>query len=456
MNKTWSQAKSAIKKTTQPHIFKMWIEPIEFLNMEGHEIVLSCPNYFLKKRILDYYGLMIQKELEKEHGGMVKFKLVVAEKQPAESENEKGIVKPKDMGLRQTYLPFVDNKLVYGRMLRNDYTFDNFVVGNNSDFAYSAALSMASAKKMHQNSLFLLSHTGMGKSHLSQAVGHHILSDRPRDRVYYITAEDFTNEMIGAIKNSSIDNFKNKYRTQCDVLLLEDIHFLSGKEKTQVELTMTLDYLFEANKKIIFSSCNSPADIPKLNDQLKSRLSSSLISRISSPCFRTRVRILQKKVREKGCNIPGKVVDYLAGELTENVRQLESGLNGVVDKATILNLPIDIKLAEGVIENMVRASSAITIDAIKKLVCQNYNVTAKDLVSSSRKQAIVRPRQVAMYLSRKFTDQPLNVIGRSFNRYHATAIHSINKVESGIRLKNELGKQAAILMKKLDTGQFDA
>ncbi|MBU0991076.1 MAG: chromosomal replication initiator protein DnaA [Proteobacteria bacterium] len=456
MENVWSQAKSAIKNTIPPHIYKMWIDPVDYLDSSGNEIILSCPNYFLQKRILDYYGSMIQKELENKTGTPLKFKLVVSDTPSPFKEKEITTLSIQEMIPRQATLPFLENKLLYGRMLRNDYTFDNFVVGKNSDFAYSAALSLASSKKMHQNSLFLFSNTGMGKSHLAQAVGHHILSDRPMERVYYITAEDFTNEMISSIKNSSIDKFKNKYRTQCDVLLLEDVQFLTGKEKTQVELSITLDYLFEANKKIIFSSSQAPGNIPKLNDQLKSRLSSSLISNISAPGFRTRTRILQKKAKEKGCQIPGLVIEYLASELTENVRQLESGLNGVISKSSILNLPIDINLAESVVVNMVRTNSAITIDTIKKLVCKNYNVTVKDLVSSSRKQSIVRPRQMGMYLSRKYTDQPLNVIGRSFNRYHATAIHAISAVERGIKLKNDLGRQASILTNKLDTGDFEA
>ena len=180
-------------------------------------------------------------------------------------------------------------------MLRGNYTFDQFVVGENNGFAYSAALSLASKKNNQQNALFLLSKTGNGKSHLSQAVGHHILSEYPTERVCYITAEDFANEMVYAFQANSINKFKDKYRGKCDVLLLEDVHYLTGKNRTQIELALTLDTLFDANKKIIFSSCYLPGDIPKLNDKLRSRLSCGLISAMETPDYRTRVRILKKK-----------------------------------------------------------------------------------------------------------------------------------------------------------------
>ena len=294
----------------------------------------------------------------------------------------------------------------------------------------------------------------MGKSHLSQAIGHHILAEHPSDQVYYITAEDFTNEMIDAFRHDCVNAFKNKYRTGCDVLLLEDVHYLSGKERTQIELALTLDSLLESGKKIIFSSCNLPADIPKLNDKLRSRLSSSLISEIDPPGFGTRVRILRKKSQIYGEAVPDDVLQYLAGELTDDVRQLESGLVGVTAKSSLLGVPIDLDLAGSVVKNIVRRKKTITIDVIKKLVCKEYRVAVSDVVSKSRRQCFVKPRQIAIYLSRKYTDSPLQAIGRSFQRYHATALHSIKTVEKEVQLKGAVSRQVAYLSKKLETGQF--
>jgi len=294
----------------------------------------------------------------------------------------------------------------------------------------------------------------MGKSHLSQAIGHHILSQSKGERVYYITAEDFTNEMVRAFRQNCLDKFKKKYRDGCDVLLLEDIHFLTGKDRTQSELSLTLDYLLDARKRVIFSSCLRPNEIPKLSDQLRSRLSCGLISPIDPPDFRTRVRILAKKAKEKGYDLPMDVIEYLANELTDDIRQLESGLIGVVAKSSLLGVDVDIKLAESVVKAITQKQKKITVEAIKRLVCKEFNVTEKDIVSNSRKHSIVRPRQVAMYLARRYTDSPLQVIGKSFNRYHATALHSIGAVEKEIKNNGAFQKQLEILGKKIELGNF--
>ncbi|MBW2661187.1 MAG: chromosomal replication initiator protein DnaA [Deltaproteobacteria bacterium] len=446
MKSTWNNVKKAIKKQIPFHSFRMWIEPLAFVKFDGNCIFLSCTNSFSKKRIIDHYGTLIETEINNVSSNPCKFIIEINKK-------NSGTSKKKNCDF-QLPLPNENKYLLGGHFLRRDFTFDQFVVGNNNDFAYSASLSLASRKKGNQNSLFLLSKTGMGKSHLTQAVGHHILSEQTSDRVYYITAEDFSNEMVFAFRNNSIDKFKNKYRNECDVLLLEDVHYLSGKNRTQIELALTLDTLFEANKKIIFSSCYLPSDIPKLNNELKSRLSCSLISNIDSPNFRTRVRILQKKAKLNGYNVSEDIISYLAGELTEDIRQLESGLLGITARSSLLGISINRKLAENVVKNIIQQQKNITLDVIKKLVCKQYNISMNDIVSRSRKQNIVWPRQIAMYLSRMHTDAPLQTIGKSFNRYHATALHSIGVVEKGSRKDSAVKKQVEFLYRKLETGDF--
>jgi len=260
--------------------------------------------------------------------------------------------------------------------------------------------------------------------------------------------------MIHAFRHDSISNFKEKYRNKCDVLLLDDIHFLSGKERTQIELAQALDYLYEADKKIIFTSCCLPADMPKLSEQLRSRLTSGLISNIAPPCFATRVRILRKKSKTRGIRIPDNVTDYLADELSENVRQLESGLIGIAAKSSLLGAPIDMNLARSVVQNIAQHNKTITISIIKKLVCKDFSISEKDIVSRSRKQSIVVPRQISMYLARRYTQQPLQAIGKSFNRQHATAIHSIGIIDREMKKRGPIKKQVDYLCKKLDDGRF--
>jgi chromosomal replication initiator protein len=301
----------------------MWIEPLEFVSNDSYGFVLSTPNLYSKKRILSNYKHVIETEIKNIIGQTHKLKIDVAECKPVSKVELKVET--------QRNLPFDDKKpnLHGGRQLQRNFTFDQFVVGDNNNFAYSAALALASRKSAYQNALFLFSDIGLGKSHLSQSIGHHIMAKYPDERVFYITAEDFTNEMVFAFKNGTIDRFKQKYRNNCDVLLLEDVHHLSGKERTQIELALTLDTLFEAQKKIIFSSCHLPADIPKLSDKLKSRLTSGLISTIEPPNFRTRVRILNKKSQLNGYKIPPDITRYLASELITDIRQLDSQLRNL-------------------------------------------------------------------------------------------------------------------------------
>jgi len=447
MEAVWKNIKSAIRGRIPKHSFQMWIDPLELEKGANDNWTLVCPNFFSKKRVHDLYGELITAELNQQLGETCNLSFAVGGKSKPSSQSKKR---------HNNQLPLLNDSIRphRGRFFRKDFTFDDFVVGAGNDFAYSASLSLASGSERQQNALMLLSKTGMGKSHLSQAIGHHVLSQYPDERVYYITAEDFSNEMVQAFRQGSIAKFKGKYRNYCDVLLLEDIHYLSGKERTQVELALTLDSLFEAGKRIIFSSCYLPGDIPKLNDKLRSRLSCSLISNIEPPNFRTRVRILRKKACVNRYHMPDDVINYLAGELTEDVRQLESGLNGVAAKSSLLGSAIDLNLAESVVKNIVHQRKRITIDLIKKLVCKYYNCSIKDIVSRSRKRNFVRPRQMAIYLSRRYTDAPLQSIGKAFNRYHATALHSIHRIERGLKENSSIQKQVDFFHQKLESGKF--
>jgi chromosomal replication initiator protein len=425
----------------------MWIEPLTVCRDVDGMLIIECPNAFSLRRVQDQYGRRIQKEFKLRTGKICRFR-IATDPRASSAAIDALAFDP------QLSLPKMSQNVSGGRFLRRDFTFDQFVVGRNNDFAYSASLSLASNRQAPQNCLYLLSKTGLGKSHLAQAVGHHILQASPEERVYYTTAEDFSNEMVAAFRNDSLQKFKGKYRAKCDVLLLEDVHYLGGKDRTQQELAATLDTLFEAGKKIIFSSCYTPSSIPRLTDKLRSRFTYGLVSNIDPPDYGTRVRILEKKASSKSLQVPKEVIRYLASELSEDIRQLESGLLQVAAKSSLLGCAIDVKLAESVIRNIVRKRKTITIDVIKKIVCRHYGVAPKDLVSRSRRQSIVRPRQVAIFLARRYTDAPLQTIGKSFNRYHATALHSINCVEKGLKASTDLRKQVEYISDKLESGDF--
>jgi chromosomal replication initiator protein len=456
----WEEVKGQIKRTLPDHSYRMWIDPVELLGHDGHHIRLSSPNSYSVKRLKDNYLPIFMEEFSKlgHKDIQIEFKVTSQDKGGVRKNVKKSgsypalALKPKNS--KQMTLPGLNVRFNNGRLLKKGFTFDDFVVGRNSDFAYSASLSLAHGKRNGSNILYLLAKTGLGKSHLSQAVGHHIITHSQSKRVYYVTAEDFTNEMIHSIKTNTIDEFKERYRKKCDVLILEDIHFLAGKDATQKELAITLDYLFEADKKIILSGYELPDDIPKLNDQLKSRLTLGLVTEISAPDYETRVRILKKKSKALGYIIPKDVTEYIAQELSDNVRQLESGLFGVAAKGRLMGYDIDIELAKSVLANIMNIKKRITIESIKKLICDEFSLSEKEIISASRQQRIVKPRQIAIYLSRKYTDQPIKSIGSSFNRYHATAIYAINAVEKELKQKSVLFEQINYLSKKIETGKL--
>lgn len=452
METVWKNAKAAVRDQVSSNIYRLWIEPIQYVSTTDDDtLVLSCPNFFIKKRIMANYVGLINTELSRQADREMAFTIRVQSNTvsdgPVAAKSRK-----KESDEKQLYLPGLSAQPVNGRILRRDYTFDRFVVGQNSNLAYQAAFSLASSRGSDFNSLFLLSGTGMGKSHLSQAVGHRILSACPQERVFYISAEDFTNELVHSIKSNSLDTFKRRYRENCDVLLLEEIHVLSGRTRTQSELAMMIDHLYESGKKLIFSSCASPSEIPRMSDQLASRLGQSMMTVIEPPDFSTRVRILMKKAAARGLELPREVAEYMAGQLADNVRQLENGLIGVASRSCLMGDAIDLNLAEQVVKNIVSRKKSITVDSIAKLVGREFGTPVKDMVSRSRKKSVVRPRQVAIYLARRHTDEPLQAIGRKFNRMHATVIHSINSVEKELKLKGELYRQVEIIEKKLENG----
>jgi chromosomal replication initiator protein len=447
MDKAWKDIRASLKRRIPAHSFRMWIEPLDLHRDDNDDWVITCPNAFSRKRVQDHFGAVIEAELRRVLGdasGRIGYH-VAGRRNGSRLDPEVHLQLP---------LPSETIRPHNGRLLRRDFTFDHFVVGTGNDFAYSASLSLATRRECRQPALFLLAGTGLGKSHLSQAIGHHILDQAPEERVYYMTAEDFSNEMVQAYRHDAIDKFKTKYRQHCDVLLIEDVHYLSGKERTQIELAMTLDTLYEAGKRIIFSSSCLPSEIPKLHEKLQSRFSCGLISAIEPPNYRTRVRILQKKASLHNYRLPEPVLNYLASELVGDVRQLESGLNGVAAKSSLLGVPVDLVLAESIVKHIASQRKKITLEVIKMLVCKYYSVSLTDLVSRSRKQNFVRPRQMAIYLARRFTDAPLQTIGKTFNRYHATALHSIHCIEKGLKSDSAIQQQVEFFRQKLESGKF--
>ncbi|MFP4476079.1 MAG: chromosomal replication initiator protein DnaA [Desulfatibacillaceae bacterium] len=447
MRSVWEKAREAVREHLPESVYHMWIDPLQFIRFQDGRIILSTPHPFSRKWILDHYRDLLVTSLMDTARQPLDLEIEVAPPDPRQQREF-------ESSRQQKIFPESVAKTQRGHYFKRDYTFDSFVVGNCNDFAYTATLSLASKKNRQQNVLYLCSKTGLGKSHLSQAVGQFILAEHPEDKVYYMTAEDFTDEMVNALKSNSINQFKKKYREGCDVLLLEDVQNLSGREKTQSELGLALDYLIDADKRLIFTSSHRPGDIPRLHDGVCSRLSSGLVLSMDKPDFRMRVRILKRKARQYGVRLSQEVIEYLASELTDNVRQLEAGLKNVAARGNLMCGEIDVAEAERVVSNLINAQREITLGSIKNMVCRYYRLTPEEIVSKSRKVAIVRPRQIAMYLSRRYTEQSLQAIGRSFKRQHATTLHACATVERHLRDKDQVARQVELLCDRIESGEL--
>ncbi|MCP4606990.1 MAG: chromosomal replication initiator protein DnaA, partial [Proteobacteria bacterium] len=300
------------------------------------------------------------------------------------------------------------------------------------------------------NSLLMLAHTGLGKSHLSQAAGHAVLEGNVDSRVYYLTAEDFTNEMIYSLKNNSIEGFKDKYRRCCDVLIMEEVHFLSGKEKIQAELGFTLDALANDNKKIIFTSSLLPKDIPRMSKELSSRLGSGLVTSITPPDYETRVKILTNKASEHDIVLSEAIIDLLASRLKRDVRQMESALKCLKARSELLKVKIDFDLAEEVVNSLVPRVTEVGLGEIKDLVCKYYKVGPEIFRSKSRKKIHSYPRNIYVYLCRRFTDETLEKIARTINRSHSTALYSAELIESKMKSNAAMRRQVDFFSRQIE------
>jgi len=330
MSPLWDEIKNEIRPALPKNSYSLWIDPISCLE-DKDTIILSCPNRFSKNWVQENYLGLIRdkfKEAGLSHVELL-FKVERQKRAPALS------ALPPDPD--QLTLPSLPTRQGHRNLwLKSQFTFDRFIVGQSNEFAYSASKSMASGDPCNYHSLLMLANTGLGKTHLSQAIGHRILEKNPSSRIFYMTAEDFTNEMISSLRTNRIEDFKKRYRRRCDVLLLEEIHFLGGKEKIQTELGYTLDALAGDNKKIIFTSALSPKDIPRMSKELTSRLTSGLVTAITDPDYDTRVQILTKKASVYNVGLSEEVIHYLAERLKQDIRQMESALKCLKARAELI------------------------------------------------------------------------------------------------------------------------
>ncbi len=444
MRATWEEIKNQIGVHLSKNSFSLWISPITFLRKEDHTVTLGCPNKFSRNWVMEHYLDLIQDGLHKAGAGPVDVVLKI------EPRKKRPLPPEETTDSKQLVLPNLSTNGSSGnRLLKRDFTFDRFVVGACNEFAFSASKALAQGGPWNYHSLLMLANTGLGKTHLSQAVANWILAQNPHHRVRYVTAEDFTNEMVSSLKSNSIEAFKDKYRRCCDVLLLEEVHFLSGKEKTQLELEHTLDALANDNKKVLFTSALPPKDIPRMSKGLSSRLASGLVTTIGGPDYQTRVKILKNKAAEKGITLSDEIVHFLSASLRRDIRQIESALTCLKAKAELLNARIDIDLARDVVKCLVNKQCSATPENIKQLICKYYKVEPDLLRSKSRKKVHAYPRNIYIYLCRQYTDETLEHIAETINRSHSTVLYASETVEHKMKTDPKIKHQVEFLGKQI-------
>ncbi len=425
MDELWRQVLEKIKEQIGKQNFDTWIKPIRLASQTKNEICLEVPNKFFRDWLQEHFGEQIQDAVNLLAGHEVKVCFNINQqlqiKIPAEHVLEA-------RGQRDRERPNRANNLI------PKYSFENFVVGASNQFAHAASMAVANQPGENYNPLFIYGGVGLGKTHLVNAIGHRVVAKRPSPKVLYFSSESFMNELIASLRRDKMDEFKSKFRN-VDILIVDDVQFLAGKERTQEEFFHTFNSLYESHKQIVLTSDKFPKEIPGLEDRLRNRFEWGLIADIQPPDIETRIAILQKKAETEGVQLPQNVAIFLATNIDSNVRELEGSLTRLGAFASLTKAVITVELAKDVLRNALKgAQREITVESIQKTICDHYSIKLGDLKTKRRTKNISLPRQVAMYLCRKFTETSFPAIGDKFGgRDHSTVIHASKAIEKRIK-----------------------
>ncbi len=461
----WEKALDRVRQEVLRPSFETWLRNSEAVEMDSQQkqLIVAVPHEFAKNWISENYSSALKDALYDVTGTEVGLDLVVdLEKTSGTSSQDYTEEQQRQMnGQTESAATEVDthssssNAEAVGSSLNPKYTFDNFVIGSSNRLAHAASLAVSQAPALAYNPLFLYGGVGLGKTHLMQAIAHKVLQDTPSKNVVYVSSERFANELINSIRDTETVSFRNRYRT-VDVLLIDDIQFLAGKERTQEEFFHTFNALHEANRQIVISSDRPPKEIPTLEERLRSRFEWGLISDIQPPDLETRIAILRKKAQAEDLDVPDKVLRYIAESITTNIRELEGALVRLVAFSSLRQQNITMDLADEALRDLLpqKSSEPLSIKVIQDVVSQYYNITGNEMTGRRRTQAIVFPRQVAMYLSRHMTEQSLPQIGEEFGgRDHSTVIHACNKIKEKAEEDPKLQSTIQELKRQIEGGR---
>jgi chromosomal replication initiator protein len=422
----WDQILGRIEAKVGRHSFHTWFKPTSLLTDDGQRLSVRVPNLLFTEWLPKHYSVVLTEALQ--DVGRPDAELIFVPEE-ARASGTAALVAP-------AVAPPEETPATTPVGLNPRYTFDTFIVGPSNQFAHAACRAVAEAPSRSYNPLFIYGGVGLGKTHLMHAIGHYVLQHHYPLKLTYISSERFMNEMINAVRYDRILDFRERYRT-VDVLLVDDIQFVSGKEGTQTEFFHTFNALHDAQKQIVISSDRPPHEIPALEERLRSRFEWGLIADIQPPDIETKVAILKKKAETEGVPLPDGVAMYMASRIKSNIRELEGSLIRLIAYASLQGRPLSLELAHEVLRNVIEHDErAITIEQIQKFVAEYYQLKLTELKSRNNSKSVAMPRQVAMYLCKSLTHASLPEIGRSFGgKHHSTVIHSIKKVED-LRKKN--------------------
>ncbi|MBV8689717.1 MAG: chromosomal replication initiator protein DnaA [Candidatus Eremiobacteraeota bacterium] len=435
----WQSALGALEQRFSKPIFEMWIKPMRFVSLSGTELTLAVQSNFARDWVENRLKPQIRDVLTEVLGAELDLHFTVAADQPEAASAAPPAEPP----------PRPPDEYRPGN-LNSRYTFEEFVVGNSNRFAHAAAQAVAVTPARAYNPLFIYGGVGLGKTHLMHAIGHRVMQENPSANIVYVSSEKFTNEFIIAIKNNQTPEFRNKYR-HVDVLLIDDIQFLEGKEQTQEEFFHTFNSLHESGRQLVISSDRPPKEIQTLENRLRSRFEWGLLTDIQSPDLETREAILRKKAESEKVPVPNEVTTFIARVIPSNIRELEGALIRVVAFASLTKSQITVELATEVLKNAVAQAPLrrVTINLIKERVARAHGLTVKEMDYQRRDQRLAAPRQIAMYLARELTDFSLPQIAREFGKKdHTTVMYACNKVKDQMQrdeaYRNKVGSLLAL------------
>lgn len=430
MNRLWQETLAHLEQTLNPQHFSTWIRPIRFARIDKDMVLLEVPNRFVRDWIRDHYLNLIRETLSQIGAVAYRIQLEIAS---GPKDKETTAVDQVQRPLPSVPEPIRESQPRDGSIigtLNAKYVFEEFVSGSSNQFAYAAAMAVANNPATTYNPLFIYGGVGLGKTHLVNAIGNAILRRNPDMRVCYYTSEKFMNELINSLRYARMDEFRNKFRSM-DVLLIDDVQFIAGKERTQEEFFHTFNALYESHKQIVVTSDKFPKEIPGLEERLRSRFEWGLIADIQPPDVETKQAILKMKAEQNGIDLPEEVALFLANSVSSNVRELEGFLIRIGAYASLTSTPVTLAMAREVLKDiLVEKNRDISIEEIQKVVAAHFSVKVSDLKSPKRLKALVLPRQIAMYLSRQLTSSSYPEIGERFGgKDHSTIIHAIKKIE---------------------------